>query len=1752
MTRGRPAEIAIIGLDCRFAGASGATAFFENILAGKDSTRQVPPDRWNPATFCDPGSSAIDRVPTCRGGYLDSPLAFDAAAHGIMPRTVDGGEPEQFLILEVATAALADARLDLARLADHRVEVVIGRGNYFNRGNLTRLEHGRMIAQTVALLHALHPEWSPEERQKIADDLRSSLPPFEAATIPGQLTNATAGRLAHRFDLRGSSFVVDAASASSLVALDLAMRALRSRRASLAIVGGVYLEADVDFPLVFRQLGALSRSGTARPFGATADGMLPGEGVGVVILKRLRDAERDGDRIYALVQGVGVASDGRSQGLAAPSARGHARAMRLAYRLSGIDPATVALVEGHGLGVPAADRAELRALRAVFPAPAHGHRFLGAVSSMIGHAMPASGIAGLIKTALALFHRVLPPTLHAEQPHPLLDRPDSPFKLNPSSRPWIHGLPDSPRRAGVNAFGFAGINAHAVLEEHSASADGDSPGALRTWDTEAILLWAPDRTGLIERTRELIDWVSLHRSGTLRDVAFTSNSLANHERGGARLGIVASSLPELSDRLSAALVRLTDPACRFIRDARGVYFWQEPLYRSGGKSLAFLFPGEGSQYPGMMADLCIHFPVVRKLFDTADRLARDLGDQVPPSEYLFAHAVEHDEKLWSPATAVNVVLNAQWAMYQLLTRLGLGADAVVGHSSGELLALSAAGVFPADRALEQKLAGLGSIFRNFESLGDLPEAHLVAVAADRGRVEAICRAAGIDGTAVAMDNCPHQVVLAVPSSEFERLVARLRAASILWEDLPFSRAYHTPDFEPVVAPIAEFFDGMKFSLPRVPIYSCASARLMPADLSSIRDLAVEQWTTTVAFRETIEAMHADGLRLFVDVGARGNLAGFVEDILRGKPSFAVAANLPRRSGLAQLNHLLASLFAHDVPLNLDLLYARRRPRAIDWNAPEPPARTTVELSLGFPEMRFSDTLVASLRKPPLGHPTPGYNGDESFTPEGPFPVAHPHRTQNGNGNGTSRHNQAELPPAAIRSHALPRFDSVQELIPNSAPPSSYQDRLAEISETIHELSSPAEKAMLSFQQTMQAFLQTQQEIMTTYLEASADTLTESFADPGEAVTHALIPLERELTWGNLAHGPRSGSGGRVTAGSHPGPWAGELRRLVPGQEIETLVILSAHDDPIAHHHTLGGRKVSALDPSLKGLPVLPFAVMAEMTAQAAALAVTPGLVLTGLTQVRAHKWVRFEDEPVYLELHGRRAPSSDDERFWVGIFNRGSLGKSEAVRPVFEAIVIFDVATPGSPPQSDWSLADPRKSKFTARSVYEEQWLFHGPPLQAVSHVGELARDGIEGRIRVLPWAPLVKDGEPPLFHTDFIVLDNFTHLLGCWGLDYLSEGDVVFPLSMDELEIFGDRPVEGTDLSCRITVNEIERHRLRVESEIIRPDGSVWMRIRDWEDWRFHWPGRYRDVMRQPRDFLLGEELSLRVPGDLPVAAAKAVWLEPPADMGRPVWRDVLEQIQLAPNERAAVLASVTGERHRAHELWGRIAAKEAARRLWLEAGGPPVYPADLAVMAGPRGRLQLFSLATLADPAAAVSIAYSEGVAVALAAADPHARIGIDVKTIVAAPHALEAAMTPGEQCLLSRWIPADRAEWITRFQCAKEAAAKAIGVAKAPVDNPTPLSPRERAGVRAPAETTTSTPNSLSPRERAGVRAPTETSARAPLTCEITQVDAASGIMQLTLAPQADQSLEASAVESLYVASQRRGDYVWAWTLLEGADS
>ena len=716
MRRGRAYEIALVGMSCRFPGAPDLFAFWANILANRDLTREVPAERWPLEAFYDPDSCANDRVACRRGGYLDTPIPFDPAAYGIMPLAVAGGEPEQFLVLDAARAALADAAMTPGDLDRGRVEVVIGRGNYFNRGNLIRLQHGRMVAQTVGLLAVLHPEWTAEDLELLRHDLKASLPPFEAATIPGQLTNATAGRLADRLDLNGASFVVDAASASSLVALELGSRALIERRADLALVGGVYVEADVDFPLVFSQLGVLSRSAHGTAFLGRRG--RPHSRRGSRRRGPQAAARRRACRRSDLCRG-----EGRWTGQRRAKPRPHLPEQQGPCPRDPAGPSRLGDRSGdrrahRGAWAGGADGRSSRASRVATRVPATEGRVArpGAVSSQIGHAMPAAGMAGLIKTALALHHRLLPPTRGADRPDPRLAA--SGLELLPAARPWIHGDSQNPRRAGVSAFGFAGINAHAVLEEHAASADGITPGAILEWDTEAFLLAADDRAGLADLVGWLRDRLNGGTRHSLKDLAFTLNTGSPAAAGRARLGIVAASHDELAAHLAAIEPRLREPSCRQVRDARGLYYWEQPLGREG--TLAFLFPGEGSQYPGMLADLCPHFPELRAVLDTADRIARESGEEVPPSHHLFGSSGSIPEALWAADTAVTAVLSSQWAIFQVLTRLGLRPDAVAGHSSGELPALAAAGVLRTEHTLERQLIRLAAIFHELEAKGAIP------------------------------------------------------------------------------------------------------------------------------------------------------------------------------------------------------------------------------------------------------------------------------------------------------------------------------------------------------------------------------------------------------------------------------------------------------------------------------------------------------------------------------------------------------------------------------------------------------------------------------------------------------------------------------------------------------------------------------------------------------------------------------------------------------------------------------------------------------------------------------------------------------------------------------------------------------------------------------------------------------------------------------------------------------------------------
>lgn len=958
--------IAIVGMAGIFPRAPTARAFWRNILAKFDAVDHAPAD-WGAEGLLDPSSTANDRIYTDKGGFLRDLSVFDPLKHGVMPNSVDGGEPDQFLALQVATEATEDTGLAMRPVPGDRVAVILGRGTYINRGFTTVVQHGLMVERFLAILRQLHPDTTPDTLAELKTRLKASLPPFNAGMAPALVPNLVAGRIANRLDFRGASYILDAACASSLIAVERGMADLRAGRVDMAMVGGVHASTPPPIYQIFCQLEALSKKGMIRPFSAEADGTLLAEGVGILCLKRLSDAEGAGDRIYALLRAVGVASDGKGLSILAPRPEGEELALERAYAEAGVDPGSVGLVEAHGTATAVGDRTEVESLSKLF-GPRRGAAAdvaLGSVKSMIGHCLPASGSAGIIKAALALHHKVLPPML-VDTPNPGLGLDRSRFYLNTEARPWVHGG-EAPRRAGVNAFGFGGINAHAILEEYiprtvADDADllpprGDAPAPEIDRPTEVFFCQGADAAGLAGSLAALR--AELAQGG---DLAATARRWWLKQGAGVgpwRAAVVAGH----ADQALAHVTRLTgllgEGKAR-LRDRKGLYLGREAV---GGK-IAFLFPGEGSQSAGMLRDLMLHQPAMRGWFDLAERAFADHPRGLGPSQALIA-AESADAALWRMDIGPELIFAANQSVAELYRGMGLRADMLAGHSTGEYSALYAAGVTRRDsaRVLRAEMRALNALYERMESEGAIAEGHLVTLGAvDRASLSAQLR--GRDDLFLAMDNCPNQQVLAAttPAARAAALELADRLGGLA-DVLPFARAYHSPAFAPFAQALRGFLGGLQVATPDLPVYSCLTAAPFPADPEVIRDLAAGQWSGTVRFTETIQRMHDDGARVFLECGPRNNLTAFVGDILRDRPHLALAVDTPGRGGLAQLHHFAAQLWVAGV--GFDPLAVLAAP-----GAEVAPARTPSVLRMGLQPMAL-DSTDGLTRPAPAMAPGPG-------------------------------------------------------------------------------------------------------------------------------------------------------------------------------------------------------------------------------------------------------------------------------------------------------------------------------------------------------------------------------------------------------------------------------------------------------------------------------------------------------------------------------------------------------------------------------------------------------------------------------------------------------------------------------------------------------------------------------------------------------------------------------------------------------------
>lgn len=840
-------DIAIIGMSCIFPGAADLDTFWQNIIQKKDAIQNVPADRLD-ALYFNTGSTAADRFYCNRGGFIPE-VTFDPVRFGILPLAVEGMEPDQLLTLDLACKALEDAGVLGHKAALERTGIIIGKGNYAGPGATRAIEIVRTGEQIAEVLRNVLPALPESEIEKVKKEYQERKGRFSADTAMGLIPNLVASLVANRLNLGGAAYTVDAACASSLMAVDQAIQEIGNGRCDMMIAGGVHVAQNAAFWSIFNQLGALSHQQQIRPFDQEADGLLIGEGCGFVILKKLSAAVNDGNKIYAIIKGVGVSSDGSGTSVMSPAVKGQVKAIQQAWAKAGIDTNDVGYIEAHGTGTPLGDKTELETLQLVFgkdhTQPTAG---IGTVKSNIGHAMPAAGIAGLIKTALALYYDQLPPTLHCRQP--LAQMEQTRFRPVQELRSWSgSGLKPY---AGVNAFGFGGINAHVVLEGYTQNKQGHPAASIQK--DKLLLLARKDKQALIEA---LTTGETLVGEGAYRIALFDPTP----ERIAKAIKIVNKDNPW--------------------RNKQDIWFTNSPLLQNGAK-IAFVFPGLDGLAGGEIDSVTRYFGL-------------SISSDNTNGEGLLGQALK--------------VLEKSSVLDTVIKQLGIVPDMNAGHSLGEWLA-----------ARSSELAEEESVLQLLEILDpatfELKDSRFIAVGCGLDIMNPIIEQ--IPDLYLSNDNCPSQVILCGTYTALEQLTAILKARQIFHQVLPFQSGFHSPFVADKLDLLLQGMEQMRFRKTKIPLWSATTLETYPESFEAIRQLSVEHLIRPVRFRELTLKLYEEGARVFIQIGS-GGLTGFIDDTLKGKQYSTIASNVPVRSGIAQLQRVLAALFAEGKNVDLEFL-----------------------------------------------------------------------------------------------------------------------------------------------------------------------------------------------------------------------------------------------------------------------------------------------------------------------------------------------------------------------------------------------------------------------------------------------------------------------------------------------------------------------------------------------------------------------------------------------------------------------------------------------------------------------------------------------------------------------------------------------------------------------------------------------------------------------------------------------------------------
>ncbi|MBA4287091.1 MAG: hypothetical protein C0434_16355 [Xanthomonadaceae bacterium] len=909
----KPADIAIVGVGTLLPKATLAEKYWENILDQVCVIGEVPKDRWDWKMYFDADRRARDKVYSRWGGFLDE-VAFDPISYGIPPKSMKSIDPMQLLTLEVARRALADAGMGDGDYDRENTSVILGAGG--GLGDLgtqyaVRAELPRFVDIDDKTVWERLPEWTEE-------------------SFAGTLLNVAAGRVSNRMDFGGLNFTIDAACASSLAAISIAVNELEAGRSNVAIAGGIdTVQSPFGF-LCFSKTQALSPDGKPKTFDQNANGIAISEGLAVVVLKRLADAEAAGDRIYAVIKSVAGSSDGRALGLTAPRPEGQKLALKRAYSRAGFSSATLGMAEAHGTGTPVGDKAEARTITESLAAEGAAPKTvaISSVKTLLGHTKASAGVSGLIKVALSLYHRTLPAHYGVDKPIDTIADPNAPVYLLKDARPWI-AHPDHPRRGGVSAFGFGGTNFHAVLEEYRGSFGASGASGAPRWPQELFVFRARDEAAL---SADLGRFVAALKAGSnvkFRDLAYSLSKQAESRAGAAVcVALVAKDLAGLQADLEATIASLggngrpLPPSARYSKSVPAT-----------APRIGFLFPGQGSQYANMGRETALYVDELRAALEFTDATLRSafpalLSRTIMPPATFDAEAESAQLKALTDTRVAQPAIGAISMGYtRLAERLGLSAVAAAGHSYGEYSALHAAGALSAADFL--KLSAVrGQCMA--EAAATSEKGAMAAIQAKREVVAAAI--AGIAGVKVANHNAPEQSVISGPAAGVEQAAKALEASGVRVTRLAVSGAFHTELVASAQTGLSAAIAASAVGLPRISVYSNTTGKAYPADAAGIKATLDGHLLNSVEFVAEIEAMHAAGVRVFVELGPKSTCANMARATLAGRDAQdqVTCVSLDGNGGgLRGLLLGLAELVVAGVPVALARLFDGRDAQALD-------------------------------------------------------------------------------------------------------------------------------------------------------------------------------------------------------------------------------------------------------------------------------------------------------------------------------------------------------------------------------------------------------------------------------------------------------------------------------------------------------------------------------------------------------------------------------------------------------------------------------------------------------------------------------------------------------------------------------------------------------------------------------------------------------------------------------------------------------